>query len=217
MILTFPWGFCSPKVESFFPAKPLGGYGDGGAVFTDDDGSAEIMRSIRVHGKGTHKYDNARIGLNARLDTIQAAILLAKLDIFPEEIELRQKVAEGYKEGLSGCTTLSAPLVPAGYRSAWAQYSVLAESEELKTAFQGSLKENGIPTAVYYPKPLHLQSAFSYLGYKEGDFPVSEDCSRRIFSLPMHPYLGEMDMVRICDVLKKHGSRRDAEAPRKAV
>ncbi|MBW1775634.1 MAG: DegT/DnrJ/EryC1/StrS family aminotransferase, partial [Deltaproteobacteria bacterium] len=139
---------------SFFPAKPLGCYGDGGAVFTDDDGLAEIMGSIRVHGKGTHKYDNARIGLNARLDTLQAAILLAKLDIFPEEIELRQKVAQRYTEGLSPNAMLSAPCVSDGYKSAWAQYSVLAESEEMKTVFQGRLKENGIPTAVYYPKPL---------------------------------------------------------------
>ena len=202
---------------SFFPAKPLGCYGDGGAVFTDDDGLAEIMGSIRVHGKGTHKYDNARIGLNARLDTIQAAILLAKFDIFSEEIELRQKVAQNYTEGLSPNAMLSAPCVPDGYKSAWAQFSVLAESEERKNGWQGLLKENGVPTAVYYPKPLHLQSAFSFLGYKEGDFPVSEDCSRRIFSLPMHPYLSKGEIERICDILKKHGSRRDAEAPRKAV
>ncbi len=188
---------------SFFPAKPLGCYGDGGAVFTDDDGLAEVMGSIRVHGKGTHKYDNARIGLNARLDTLQAAILLPKLDIFPEEIELRQKVAKGYAEGLSQCAMLSAPYTPDGYKSAWAQYSVLAEDEAQRSAIQQKLKDNGIPTAVYYPKPLHLQSAFSYLGYKEGDFPVSEDCSRRIFSLPMHPYLGNGDIVRICDLLKE--------------
>ena len=186
---------------SFFPAKPLGCYGDGGAVFTDDDGLAETMRSIVVHGKGTYKYDNARIGLNARLDTLQAAILLAKFDIFPEEIELRQKVAQRYTELISPCSTLYAPCVPGGYKSAWAQYSVLAKSEEMKAAFQGRLKENGIPTAVYYPKPLHLQSAFSYLGYKVGDFPVSEDCSRRIFSLPMHPYLEDKTIERICRVL----------------
>lgn len=188
---------------SFFPAKPLGCYGDAGAVFTDDDGQAETMRSIRVHGKGTHKYDNARIGLNARMDTLQAAILLAKFDIFPEEIELRQKVMQRYTERLSPYAALYTPYVPDGYKSAWAQYSVLAESQEMKAAFQGKLKENGIPTAVYYPKPLHLQSAFSYLGYRPGDFPVSEDCSRRIFSLPMHPYLAEKDIERICDILKK--------------
>lgn len=188
---------------SFFPAKPLGCYGDGGAVFTDDDDVADVLRSIRVHGKGTHKYDNARIGLNARLDTMQAAILLAKMDIFSEEIDLRQRVAHNYTKGLSSCAKLSAPRVPAGYRSVWAQYSVMAENEGAKADLQARLKDNGIPTAVYYPKPLHLQSAFSYLGYQEGDFPVSEDCSHRIFSLPMHPYLGEQEIEQICDILKE--------------
>lgn len=183
---------------SFFPAKPLGCYGDGGAVFTDDDVMADSLRSIRVHGKGTHKYDNARIGLNARLDTLQAAVLNAKFDIFPQEIELRNQVASKYTELLAPCSMLHAPCVPKGYKSAWAQYSLLSDK---KDQIQATLKEKGIPTAVYYPKPLHLQTAFAYLGYKEGDMPVSEDCSKRIFSLPMHPYLETKEIERICRII----------------
>ena len=185
---------------SFFPAKPLGCYGDGGAVFTNDDAIADILGSIRVHGKGTHKYDNVRIGLNARLDTLQAAILNAKFDIFPQEINLRNQVASKYTELLAPCSTLYAPSVPEGYKSAWAQYSLLSDK---KDQIQSALKEKGIPTAVYYPKPLHLQSAFAYLGYKEGDMPASEDCSRRIFSLPMHPYLEAKEIDRICDCIRR--------------
>lgn len=186
---------------SFFPAKPLGCYGDGGAVFTDDDAIADILCSIRVHGKGTHKYDNARIGLNARLDTIQAAVLNAKFDIFPEEINLRNQVASKYTELLSALSfELSTPQVPSGLRSAWAQYSLLSDK---KDQIQSALKEKGIPTAVYYPKPLHLQPAFAYLGYKEGDMPVSEDCSKRIFSLPMYPYLEGEEIERIAMCIKE--------------
>lgn len=209
---------------SFFPAKPLGCYGDGGAIFTDSDDLAETMRSIRVHGKGSHKYDNARTGINGRLDTLQAAILLAKLDIFPEEIELRQQVAKRYSDLLSPLSSalsretvpeelpergftgiVRPPFITAGYKSAWAQYSVLAEQAAAKANMQNALKEEGIPTAVYYPKPLHLQTAFQDLGYKTGDFPVSEDASKRIFSLPMHPYVTEQDQVKIANVLKKVG------------
>jgi len=186
---------------SFFPAKPLGAYGDGGAVFTDSDGMAARLASIRVHGQGEDKYNNVRIGLNARLDTLQAAILNAKLDIFPEEIELRQQVAQRYTELLSPCAMLHVPYVPEGYKSVWAQYSLLAENPESRAHIQESLKKAGIPTAVYYPKPLHLQTAFAGLGYKEGDFPISEDTSNRIFSLPMHPYLKENEIERICSII----------------
>ena len=163
---------------SFFPAKPLGCYGDGGAVFTDNDELAEKMSSIRVHGKGTHKYDNARIGVNGRLDTIQAAILLAKLDIFPEEVQLRQKVAQKYTQAITKLSDFIPPWVPDGMQSVWAQYSILAKDEAHRSAVQEKLKSKGIPTAIYYPKPLHLQTAFSHLKYKEGDFPLSEDYSR---------------------------------------
>ena len=183
---------------SFFPAKPLGCYGDGGMCFTDDDHLAEIMASIRVHGKGHHKYDNVRIGINGRLDTLQAAILLAKFDIFPEEVELRQTVAQRYTKLLS---TILAPHIPAGYVSAWAQYSLLARDEYHRTDLLKKLQDNKIPSAIYYPKPLHMQTAFAHLGYKEGDFPVSEDCASRIFSLPMHPYLTEKEQEEICRIL----------------
>ena len=178
---------------SFFPAKPLGCYGDGGMCFSDDDNLYEIMMSLRVHGKGTHKYDNVRIGMNGRMDTLQAAVLLAKFDIFPEEIELRQQVASRYSQLLNKQAEVQAPVVPEKMTSAWTQYSVLAKDEAHRTQLQAKLKEAGIPTAIYYPKPLHLQTAFKSLGYKDGDFPISEDFSGRIFSLPMHPYLSNSD------------------------
>jgi dTDP-4-amino-4,6-dideoxygalactose transaminase len=178
---------------SFFPAKPLGCYGDGGMCFTDNEDLHEIMSSLRVHGKGTHKYDNVRIGMNGRMDTLQAAVLLAKFDIFPEEIELRQKVARRYSQLLNQQTEIQAPVVAQEMTSAWAQYSVLAKDETHRAQLQAKLKEAGIPTAIYYPKPLHLQTAFKSLGYEEGDFPISEDFSGRIFSLPMHPYLSNSD------------------------
>ena len=186
---------------SFFPAKPLGCYGDGGMCFTDNEELHEIMTSLRVHGKGTHKYDNVRIGMNGRMDTLQAAVLLAKFEIFPEEIELRQQVARQYSQLLNQQPELQVPTVPEKITSAWAQYSVLAKDETHRSQLQAKLKEAGIPTAVYYPKPLHLQTAFKTLGYEEGDFPISEDFSDRIFSLPMHPYLSEADQEQITKIL----------------
>jgi len=182
---------------SFFPAKPLGCYGDGGMCFTDDDKLSEIMESLRVHGKGHHKYDNIRIGVNGRLDTLQAGILLAKFDIFPEELALRRQVAARYTELFGSHPELTQPVIPPDYKSAWAQYSILAKDSDHRSVIQNKLNEAHIPTAIYYPKPLHLQSAFFDLGYKNGDFPVSEDCSDRIFSLPMHPYLSEEDQLKI--------------------
>ena len=169
---------------SFFPAKPLGGYGDGGAIFTDDDELAAVLRSIRVHGQGSDKYDNIRIGLNGRLDTLQAAIVLAKMDIFDQEVEARQIVAGRYSQGLQD--VVEVPYVAPHCTSIWAQYSVLSDQRQV---LQDRLKTAGIPTAVYYPLPLHLQGAFTHLGYQPGDFPISEKASQRIFSLPMHPYL----------------------------
>ena len=186
---------------SFFPAKPLGCYGDGGMCFTDDDKLAEIMESIRVHGKGGHKYDNVRIGINGRLDTIQAAILLAKFEIFPEEVEMRNAAAARYTSLLTPDSSLMTPDVPAGYKSAWAQYSLLAKNEDARTVLLKNLQDNKIPTAIYYPKPLHRQTAYSYLGYGEGAFPVSEDAASRIFSLPVHPYLLAADQERIAEVM----------------
>ncbi|MDD3248822.1 MAG: DegT/DnrJ/EryC1/StrS family aminotransferase [Smithellaceae bacterium] len=192
---------------SFFPAKPLGCYGDGGMCFTNDAALAAALDSIRVHGKSTDKYDNARIGINGRLDTLQAAILLVKFEIFPEEVELRQTVAQHYSDLLSAIHdspyTISVPYIPAGYKSVWAQYSILARDDAHRAAFLEKLKVAGIPTAIYYPKPLHLQTAFAPLGYTPGAFPVSENAASRIFSLPMHPYLAQADQESIIAALKK--------------
>jgi len=187
---------------SFFPAKPLGCYGDGGMCFTSEDAAAERMDSIRVHGKGKDKYDNVRIGINGRLDTLQAAILIAKFAIFPEEIDLRQKVAARYTSAITAPSPVIPPHVPGGYKSAWAQYSLLARDEKHRSSAQAKLKNASIPSAIYYPKPLHLQTAFAYLGYKEGDFPISEDYASRIFSIPMHPYLKVEEQEKIAQLLQ---------------
>ena len=183
---------------SFFPAKPLGCYGDGGAIFTNDGAFADLLRSIRLHGKGSDKYDNIRIGINGRLDTLQAAVLLAKMEVFPQEVERRQRVAANYTEALKGI--VETPHVPEGYRSAWAQYSIL--SPRRKDLMEG-LQKAGVPTMIYYPKPLHRQTAFAYLGYAEGSLPISERISGDIFSLPMHPYLKEADQMAVVDALRK--------------
>jgi UDP-2-acetamido-2-deoxy-ribo-hexuluronate aminotransferase len=182
---------------SFFPAKPLGGYGDGGAIFTDDDAMATTLRSIRVHGQGTDKYENVRIGLNGRLDTLQAAVLLAKLEVFDAEITTRQEVASRYNEALKD--VVEVPYVDPECTSIWAQYSVLSDR---RAELLENLQRAGIPSAIYYPLPLHLQKAFVHLGYKPGDFPVSERISKHIFSLPMHPYLAENDQARIITALR---------------
>jgi UDP-2-acetamido-2-deoxy-ribo-hexuluronate aminotransferase len=182
---------------SFFPAKPLGCYGDGGAVFTNNRELADKIESLRVHGKGIDKYDNIRIGINSRFDTLQAAIVLAKMEIFAQEVEMRQTVAQRYSEGLKNFVTV--PYIPQGYTSVWAQYSIVSNKKE---ALMQNLKNAGIPTAVYYPKPLHLQTAFSYLGYKKGSMPVSEEISGKIFSLPMHPYLNQQDQDAIMTIIR---------------
>lgn len=183
---------------SFFPAKPLGCYGDGGAIFTNDDEISSILKSIRVHGQGTDKYENIRIGLNGRLDTLQAAILLAKLEIFDNEISLRQKVAQGYSKELANIVTT--PIIPDGYTSVWAQYSIQSKN---KGQLMESLKKQGIPTATYYPIPLHHQKAFANLEYRVGSMPVSEAVAENIFSLPMHPYLSGEDQKLIISVIKQ--------------
>ena len=185
------------SATSFFPAKPLGCYGDGGAVFTDSNDLADKIRSLRVHGQGVDKYDNVRIGLNARFDTIQAAIMLPKLAIFPEEIELRQNVADSYSSALEGL--VETPYVPEGYKSVWAQYSVLSDKRE---EIQIALKDAGIPSVIYYRIPCHLSEAFEHLGYSEGDMPVSEKTSERIFSLPMHPYVDDELIKKVADVVR---------------
>jgi dTDP-4-amino-4,6-dideoxygalactose transaminase len=186
---------------SFYPAKPLGCYGEGGMCFTNDDKLAESVRSISLHGKGDHKYDNVRIGINGRLDTLQAAVLLANFEVFREEIDARQDVAARYGKLLAGTDSFLTPQVPEGTKSAWSVYSLVARGEEHRGELQKKLRQAGIPHAVYYPKPLHLQPAFRHLGYREGDFPISEDMSKRIFSIPMHPYLSAADQQRVAQAL----------------
>lgn len=190
--------FGNVAATSFFPAKPLGCYGDGGAIFSDDDDLVAIMKSIRVHGQGSDKYDNVRVGLNSRMDTMQAAVLLAKLEIFEDEIRLRQQVADRYSAALSGA--FATPVVRDDRQSAWAQYTLVGDDRDGAIA---RLKAAGIPTAVYYPIPLHLQGAYAPLGYGRGDFPVSEWLAERVFSLPMHPYLGAEQQEFIADALLK--------------
>ncbi len=186
---------------SFFPAKPLGCYGDGGAIFTNDDDLAKKMTSIRVHGSGSDKYENVRVGLNGRLDTIQAAILLEKLSIFDEEIVLRNKAADYYSENLDA--ELRKPFCPDLYTSSWAQYSILADSQTSREKIISNLRMSDIPSMIYYKIPLHLQEVYKKLGYKRGDFPNSESVAKRIFSIPMHPYLSKSDQDKILDILNK--------------
>jgi dTDP-4-amino-4,6-dideoxygalactose transaminase len=187
---------------SFFPAKPLGCYGDGGMCFTDDDELNDLIRSLYIHGQGSSKYENVRIGINGRLDTIQAAVLHAKFDIFSEEIDKRQEVAMEYRERfLSVKGEIIPPEIPEGYRSAWAQYSILTQNENHRAFIQKKLGDSGIPTAIYYQRPLHLQKAFKNLNYPVGAFPICEDYSRRIMSLPMHPYLSSVDQENMVGII----------------
>lgn len=182
---------------SFFPAKPLGCYGDGGAIFTDDADLAALLDSLRFHGKGSEKYDNVRVGTNSRLDTLQAAILLEKLAIYEEEIKARQKVALRYTEALHN--HFKTPHVPEGYRSIWAQYTLQAENRDAIIAL---LKSEGIPAMVYYPRPLHTQSAYAKFPSDPIGLAVSEITANRVFSLPMHPYLSEDEQTKIISILQ---------------
>ena len=177
---------------SFFPAKPLGCYGDGGASFTNDDGLAELLRSIRMHGQGSDRYENIRIGVNSRLDTIQAAILLEKLKIFPEEIEMREAVARRYTAALAASNSIRVPHVIAGGRSTWAQYTIQVPDRE---RLQSDLKAKGIPTAVYYPIPLSAQKGYAH--YPSAGTPVSDRICKTVMALPMHPYLDAPTQDRI--------------------
>ena len=182
---------------SFFPAKPLGCYGDGGAVFTDDDDLYDKLYSILVHGRSAEdRYNNVRLGLNARCDTIQAAVLLAKLKLFPGEVEMRQVVADRYRAGLKGL--VSVQTIPEGCVSVYAQFCPRSPKF---AEIQAALKAADVPTARYYPIPMHLLGATEYLGYKKGDMPVAEACAADIFALPMHPYLKAEDIDRICGVI----------------
>jgi dTDP-4-amino-4,6-dideoxygalactose transaminase len=188
--------FGHATATSFFPAKPLGCYGDGGAVFTDDPDLAEILRSLRVHGKGTDKYDTVRVGLNARLDTMQAAVLLAKLEIFDGELERRDEVARRYSEALVDLVGI--PNLPSDRSSAWAQYTIRLEQRDRVAS---SLRDTGVPTAVYYPRPLHEQPAFADGVLSPGGCYVSSSLAQSVLSLPMHPYLAPSDQDQVVDRL----------------
>ena len=186
---------------SFFPAKPLGCYGDGGAVFTDDDDIAAVLKSLRVHGQGSDKYDNVRIGMNARLDTIQAAVLSQKLSIFADEIEARSQLAQRYGDLLGDIVHI--PDIPEGDTSVWAQYTVRLPNSRDRDAVAARLKEAGVPTAVYYAKPLHQQTAYRHYPISGNGLPVSEKLAAEVLSLPMHPYLAEPTQRRIADALRR--------------
>lgn len=184
---------------SFFPSKPLGGYGDGGCLFTDDDELARKMKQIRVHGQ-ERKHHHPILGLNGRLDSLQAAVVLAKLDIFDEEIGLRQNVADAYGSAIQS-TSIQLPQLAEGNTSVWAQYTILSESRD---EFQSKLKEEGIPSVPYYAVPLHLQPVFEGLGYGKGDFPVTEEISEQCLSLPMHPYLSPDEIEKVTTVINRY-------------
>jgi dTDP-4-amino-4,6-dideoxygalactose transaminase len=192
------FGLCT--ATSFFPAKPLGCYGDGGAVMTDDDGLADVMRSLRVHGQGNDKYDNVRIGLASRLDTIQAAILIEKLKIFPDEIDARNAIARRYNEGLKDVAIV--PGVPPGMSSVWAQYTIRVQGGRRDT-LAAELKAERIPTAIYYPIPLHRQRAYKQCPVGKGGVAVSDQLADEVISLPMHAYLDSSTQDRIIDATRR--------------
>jgi dTDP-4-amino-4,6-dideoxygalactose transaminase len=197
--------FGHATATSFFPAKPLGCYGDGGAVLTDDDELAERVKSLRIHGQGNDKYDNVRIGITGRLDTVQAAVLLEKLKLFPEEIEARNRIAGRYGERLAAVSRV--PIVPPEYRSVWAQYTIRLRPG-LRDGLAAALKAEGIPTAIYYPKPLHRQTAYRHYPVAAGGLPVSDAIAAEVLSLPMHPYLEIEVQDRIIDAVLRHSSRQ---------
>jgi dTDP-4-amino-4,6-dideoxygalactose transaminase len=192
--------FGDATATSFFPAKPLGCYGDGGAVLTDDDALLDRLKSHRVHGGGADKYDNVRLGMTARLDTIQAAVLIEKLKIFEDEIAARDRVARRYAEGLSDVATL--PQVPDGLTSVWAQYTIrLAPGKRDRLA--DDLKAHGIPTAIYYPKPLHRQQAYKHYPVAGNGLPVTDRLADEVISLPMHAYLEPDVQDRVIEAVRR--------------
>ena len=193
------------STTSFFPAKPLGCYGDGGAVFTDDDEIAALLESIRVHGKGEMKYDNVRIGLNSRLDTIQAAVLDVKLRAFDDyELTDINKAADKYTERLSALgEKVRTPVIPEGFYSSWAQYTIQLSDRKTRDDLQAALKAEGIPSMVYYPKPMHRQEAFAGQTYDDAEFPNTLKLCDIVLSLPMHPYLTDEDIDTVVNVINK--------------
>lgn len=191
---------------SFFPAKPLGCYGDGGAIFTDSDEWADLLRSYRVHGKGSSKYDNVRIGMNSRLDTLQAAVLLTKFPAFVEkELDWMQDIAAKYTEQLKD--VVKTPFIKDGFYSSWAQYTIQLADREKRDGLQAYLKEQGIPSAVYYQKSMHRQQAFQNMTYDDRDYPVTDRLTEGVLSLPFHPYMKEEEIVLVTDTIKQYISR----------
>lgn len=192
--------FGDAATTSFFPAKPLGCYGDGGAIFTNDDGLAEILNSYKVHGKGKNKYDNIRIGVNSRLDTIQAAVLNVKLNAFTEhELDDVNRIYRLYNERLQGIVDV--PKIPSGYVSSFAQYTIKLNSSEERGIIQAKFKEKNIPSMIYYTKPMHKQQAFSNLDFKESDYIVTNKLCDTVLSIPMHPYLTDNDIEMITSAI----------------
>jgi dTDP-4-amino-4,6-dideoxygalactose transaminase len=185
---------------SFFPAKPLGCYGDGGAIFTDDDELADLLRSIRVHGQGTDTYDNVRLGITGRLDTMQAAVLIEKLKIFDDEIAVRNKIADRYARGLGNVVTV--PRLASGCTSVWAQYTIRLPAGTDRDGFAAALKAQGIPTAIYYTKSIHQQTAYKHYPVADGGLPASERLSDDVISLPMHAYLDEATQDRVIQAVR---------------
>jgi dTDP-4-amino-4,6-dideoxygalactose transaminase len=190
---------------SFFPAKPLGCYGDGGAIFTDDEETLSVLKSLRVHGQGRDKYDNVRIGINGRMDTLQAAILIEKLAVFEDEIVARQQVAKRYADGLSDVAQTQK--IEQGATSVWAQYTIRLGNRDHVVS---RLKEAGIPTAIYYPIPLHRQTAYQQYPVTPAGLPVSEKLAGEVLSLPMHPYLSETDQDMIINAVKHAAAATDS-------
>lgn len=187
---------------SFFPAKPLGCYGDGGAVFTDNEEWAALLRSYRIHGKGSDKYDNVRIGMNSRLDTIQAAVLQVKLKAFREyELADTDAIAARYADGLKDCVKV--PVIPEGLGSGWAQYSILLKDEEERNGVQACLKEHDVPSMIYYPRGMHQQTAFAACNLYGEQFPVTTDVCRRVLALPLSPYLTEEDQQKVIRLIRE--------------
>lgn len=195
--------FGDMATTSFFPAKPLGCYGDGGAIFTDNDAWAELLRSYRVHGKGCSKYDNVRIGMNSRLDTLQAAVLLTKFPVFADqELAWEQDIAESYTRQLKEVVTT--PVIREGFYSSWAQYTIQLSDQTTRDGLQNDLKAKGIPTAVYYQKPMHRQAAFNQNQYNDSDYSVANRLSGIVLSLPFHPYMKEEEVTFVSNAIKAY-------------
>lgn len=195
-------GFGDAATTSFFPAKPIGCYGDGGAVFTNNNDLAQLIKSLKIHGQGNNKYDNVRIGVNSRLDTIQAAILKVKLKAFiNHELEDVNRIYRSYNERL--CGVVEVPVIPNGFYSSFAQYTIKLKNKEQRYGLQAKLKEQGIPSMIYYIKPMHKQRTFSHLEFDDKDFEVTNELSKVVLSLPMHPYMCESDVINVTNNIIK--------------